>query len=137
MSAASLRITASSASTAKKPMATVNGSLSAAISGGSTALRTPTMAATATAPPKPLSSAPGTTAAASISPSADPSQAMTRRTGCRRGRSGLQTGTLARRLSGCEGRAAPGSPRVNQSESRANTPTAPIARFSPASWASP
>ena len=89
-----MRIAASRTRASRKPIATVNGSLSAATNGGSTALRMPTIAATATAPPKPFSSAPGARPAASNSASADPSHAIARRTGCRRGRSGLQTGTF-------------------------------------------
>ena len=90
ISAAASRMAASRASASRKPIATVNGSRSEATSGGSTALRMPTIAATATAPPKPFSSAPGAIPAASSSASADPSHAIRRRSGWMRGRSGFQ-----------------------------------------------
>ena len=54
ISAAARRMAASSASASRNPIATVKGSRSAATSGGSTALRMPTIPATTTAPPNPL-----------------------------------------------------------------------------------
>ena len=111
MSAASIRIAASRARTSRKPIATVNGSLSAAISGGSTALRTPTIAATATAPPKPLSSAPGDQAGGQQQPERRPEPGDRR--GARdagAGAQGSRRARSARRLSGASGGPRPGKP---------------------------
>jgi hypothetical protein len=90
MSAVSRRITASSASTSRNPAATVNGSRSAAISGGRIAFSTATIAATRIASQNPFTLAPGTIPAASSSATADDTQANASRSGRRRGRTGCQ-----------------------------------------------
>src|SRR5215204_5685313 len=95
MSAASRNITASSASTSRKPAATVNGSRSAAISGGRMAFSTATIAATSTAPQKPLTLAPGTIPAATSRASADDSHANASRSGRNRGLTGLHASACA------------------------------------------
>ena len=134
ISAAARRMAASSASASRNPIATVNGSRSAATSGGSTALRMPTIPATATAPPNPLSSAPGAIAGGEQQRDrgAQPRDQQAQGVQARPLGTPVRHGQLS-----LSARARPGRPRVNQSDRNAKAPTAPIARLSPCSWASP
>ncbi len=72
---AACSISASAISTRMNPAPTVYGSRIAAITGGTSAFRMATSAATTSAPKKPLTRSPGTMYAAAIRPSAEPTQA--------------------------------------------------------------
>ena len=90
MSAASISSQASANSTSRKPIATMNGSRSAARIGGSTALSTAIAAAPANAAPVVSSPKPGSTHAATVSEAAATSQPTSTRSGRRRRWSGSQ-----------------------------------------------
>ncbi len=89
---ANCSISASSERIRTKPAASISGSRSAAISGGSTAFRTPISAATSTAPRKSSIETCGMIAAATNSATEFTSQATIRRSGWIFGRAGCQTG---------------------------------------------
>ncbi len=74
-----------------KPSPTVNGSRSAAISGGRTAFRTATRSATRNAAPVWSSATPGSSQAATAIEAALTTQPITRRSGRRRGFSGCHS----------------------------------------------
>ena len=86
------RIPASTNSTRKKPSRAVNGSLSAATSGGNTALNSATSAAATRAVRKVESDAPGTSSVATSSATAPSNHPSTSCPSRKRGRSGCQPG---------------------------------------------
>jgi hypothetical protein len=90
MSAANISSQASANSTSRKPIATMNGSRSAARIGGSTALSTAIAAAPANAAPVVSSPKPGSTHAATARDTAATSQPTTTCSGCGRRGSGSQ-----------------------------------------------
>ena len=139
MSAASISNAASRASTARKPIATVNGIRRAATSGGSTALRIAHDPGDRDRPSKPFSSAPRTRPAASSSASAEPSHAITRRTGRRRALGGSRRARSSRRPVWSRWRRATAAPaaRVNHSDSRAKIRDGADRPLEPWSCASP
>ena len=90
ISSAASSINASARRTSRNPATSVNGSFSAARSGGRTAFSAATIADTSNAPQKPSMEAPGTSHAAAMSASAARIQAVTTRASRKRGRSGCQ-----------------------------------------------
>ena len=82
----SSRIRASTISTAKNPMININGSRSAATSGGNTAFSTPINAAASSAPRNVLTSTPGRITPDTTTATAPTSSASTTRSGRKRGR---------------------------------------------------
>ncbi len=102
MLSAARSISASRLSTSRKPIASMNGSRSAAISGGTAAFSTAMTATASRAPKKSFTDAPGTINAAISSAAAETSHAKSSASGLIRGRPGVQSGVSPYVLSsGC------------------------------------